>query len=129
MVDKNDLGRFRITKFNGNDFSLWKDKVINALTAVECNQAITEEFDLNQNRDVNLKKDEKVKLILMSAIHDDILRKISRKTAKDIWSGLQTRYEVRNIQQVISLRRKFFNSKQDKNETIESFIERVKSRR
>ena len=73
MVDENDLGKFRITKFNGNDFSLWKDKVINALTSVECNQASTEEFDLNQNRDVNLKKDEKAKLILMSAIHDDIL--------------------------------------------------------
>jgi hypothetical protein len=34
--------RIRITKFDGTDFSLWKDKIMNALKASECEDSIKE---------------------------------------------------------------------------------------
>jgi hypothetical protein len=36
--------RIRITKFDGTDHSLWKDKIINALTASDCEDSIREAF-------------------------------------------------------------------------------------
>jgi hypothetical protein len=32
--------RFRITKFDGTDFNLWKDKIGNALGISECDESI-----------------------------------------------------------------------------------------
>ena len=61
----------------------------------------------------------------MSTIADIILRKISRKSAKDIWKSLTDKYEDRNLQNVIFLRRRFLNSKQESNESVEDFIDKV----
>jgi hypothetical protein len=61
----------------------------------------------------------------MSTIADNILRKISRKSAKDIWKSLTDKYEDRNLQNVIFLRRRFLNSKQETNESVEDFIDKV----
>ena len=51
----------------------------------------------------------------MSAIANNNLRKISRKSAKDIWKSLTDKYENRNLQNFIFLTRRFLNSKQDSN--------------
>ncbi len=61
----------------------------------------------------------------MSSIQDNILRKLSRKTAKEIWNNLHTKYEDKNLQNVIFLRRRFLNLKQEINESIENYIDRV----
>ena len=123
--------KYNITKFNGTDFALWKDKILNALNALEFEDVIKEEFDLNEGNDearkAKKKKDEKAKVILISTIHDNILRNISRNTSKDIWKALMAKYEVKNVQNIISLRRKFINSKQGQNETIEEYIDRIKN--
>jgi hypothetical protein len=37
-----------ITKFNGNDFNLWKDKITNALETLEVEDAIDPNFELNE---------------------------------------------------------------------------------
>jgi hypothetical protein len=91
--------RIRITKFDGTDFSLWKDKIINALKASDCEDSIKEAFKLEGDEDVLkglIKKDEKAKLILMSSIQDNILRKLPRKEAKQIWKALHEKYEDKN---------------------------------
>jgi hypothetical protein len=82
MADQDN--RIRITKFDGTDFSLWKDKIINAMKASDCDETIKTEFKLEGDENVLrafVKKDEKAKLILMSSIQDNILRKFPRKTA------------------------------------------------
>jgi hypothetical protein len=120
--------RFRITKFDGTDFSLWKDKIINALVASDCDESIKDAFKLEGDENVLkalIKKDEKAKLILMSSIQDNILRKLPRKTAKEIWTNLHAKYEDKNLQNLIFLRRRFLNSKQEANENVESYIDRV----
>jgi hypothetical protein len=40
--------KYNITKFTGTDFALWKDKILNALNALEFVDVIKEEFDLNE---------------------------------------------------------------------------------
>ena len=69
MAEANELARLRITKFNGDDFDLWKDKIMNALKASDCDQTIMQGFDLNEGNDqekkAKEKTDEKAKLLLM----------------------------------------------------------------
>ena len=121
-------------KFDGTDFVLWKDKIQAALKASKCVEAIKEEFKIKlegdiENKEEKEKKNEetdgKAKFILMSTIADNILRKISRRSARDIWKSLTDKYEDRNLQNVIFLRRKFLNSKQEVSESVEDFIDRV----
>ena len=105
-----------------------------ALKASKCVEAIKTEFkikveDEDQNKAEKERKNEetndKAKFILMSTIAENILRKISRKSAKDIWKSLTDKYEDRNLQNIIFLRRRFLNSKQETNEIVEDFIDKV----
>jgi hypothetical protein len=124
--------RIRITKFDGTDFSLWKDKIINALKASDCEDSIKEAFKLEGDEDVLkglIKKDEKAKLILMSSKQDNILRKLPRKEVKQIWKALHEKYEDKNTQNIIFVRRRFLNMKQETNETIEDYEESSCARR
>ena len=50
--------KYSITKFNGTDYCLWKDKILNALTAEELDTVIKNDFNLNEGED-NEKKDKK----------------------------------------------------------------------
>ena len=61
----------------------------------------------------------------MTSINDNMLRKLPRKTFKDIWLSLKDKYEDKNLQNVIFLRRRFLNSKQEAKESIEDYIDRV----
>ncbi len=72
---------------------------------------------------VLIKKDDKAKLILMSSIQDNILKKFPRKEAKQIWKALHEKYEDKNTQDIIFVRRRFLNMKQETNETIEHYID------
>jgi hypothetical protein len=118
--------KYNITKFNGTDFRLWKNKIVIALNAGELEDVIQEEFKLDDGQEdekkAKMKKDNKV--ILVSSIHDNILRNLPIDTAKSIWKALIAKYESCNIQNIISLRR-LMNIKQAANETIEDFIDRV----
>ena len=61
----------------------------------------------------------------MSKITDCVLRIVYKETAKEMWAALCTKYEVKDIQGINFTRRKFFNCKQETNESVENFIERV----
>jgi hypothetical protein len=115
-MDGLDNLKSNFKKFDGNDFGLWKDKVQEALKASKCVEAIKNEFkikvededqDKAEKERKNEETDDKAKFILMTTIADNILRKISKKSAKDIWKSLTDKYEDRNLQNVIFLRRRF----------------------
>ncbi len=104
------------------------------MKASKCVEAIKNEFKIKvededqvkaEKESKNEETDDKAKFILMSTIADNILRKISRKSAKDIWKSLTDKYEDRNLQNFIFLRRRFLNSKQETNESVEDFIDKV----
>ena len=104
------------------------------MKASKCNEAIKDEFKIKLEGEVenkaekekkNEEADDKAKFILMSTISENILRNISRKSAKDMWKSLTDKYEDTNLQNVIFLRKRFLNSKQELNETVEDFIDRV----
>jgi hypothetical protein len=108
--------RITITKLDETDLSFCKDKIINALKASDCRDSIKEAFKLEGDEDVLKglkKKDEKAKLILMSSIQDNILRKLQRKEAKQIWKALHEKCEDKNTQNIIFVRRRFLNMKQE----------------
>ena len=98
-------------------------KILIALNASEIEDTISEEFKLNDGdeneKKEKKKKDDKAKVILVSTIHDNILRNIPIDTAKNIWKALTAKYELSNIQNIISLRRKLMNAKQGINEAME----------
>jgi hypothetical protein len=50
--------KYSITKFNGTDYGLWKDKILNELTAAELVTVIKNDFNLIEGDD-NEKKDKK----------------------------------------------------------------------
>jgi hypothetical protein len=95
--------KYNITKFNGTDFRLWKNKILIALNAGELEDVIQEEFKLDDGQEdekkAKMKKDNKV--ILVSSIHDNILRNLPIDTAKSIWKALIAKYESCNIQNII----------------------------
>ena len=91
-MDGLDNLKSNFKKFDGTDFGLWKDKVQAALKASKCVEAIKNEFkikveDEDQDKAEKERKNEetdvKAKFILMSTIADNILRKISRKSAME----------------------------------------------
>ncbi|CAF1077662.1 unnamed protein product, partial [Brachionus calyciflorus] len=125
MAESGVTFRFNIKKFDGTDFVLWKDKVLSALNASQCSEAIKESFESDSPE--KILKDEKAKVILMTSIEDKILRRLKRKTAKEIWTSLTNRYENKNFLNIMCLRKKILNSKQEDNESVESFIDRVQN--
>ena len=77
------------------------------------------DFDLEVEG--NTEKDEKAKLIIMSSITDKILRKIHKPTANEMWEALVKKYEDKDLQGVNFSSKKYFNSKQGANESVEDF--------
>ena len=127
MAQLGEAFKINIKKFDGTDFVLWKYKVLSALRATQCSEAIKEDFD-SDSPEKNL-KDEKAKVILMTSVEDKILRRLTRKTAKEMWKGLTSRYENKNILNIMCLRKRILNSKQEEKESVEDFIDRVQNLR
>ncbi|CAF1047938.1 unnamed protein product [Brachionus calyciflorus] len=127
MSEIGETVRFNIKKFDGNDFVLWKDKVLNVLNATQCSEAIKDDFN-SETLEKKL-KNEIAKLILMTSIEDRILRGLTRKTSQEIWKSLLNRYENKNIQNIMCLRKRILNSKQDDDESVEEFVDKVQNLR
>jgi hypothetical protein len=124
-----NFNKISIKKFDGKDFGLWKDKIVVALKAAKVVAAIEEKFQVKDDDDEAIEKDDKAKIILMSAISDDVLRRITRRTAKEIWTQVIAKYEDKHAQNKAILRRRFLNAKQDQNESLQDFVDRIKNLR
>ena len=117
-----------IKKFDGKDFILWNFRIEKALRANQCFEANAEDFDFEDDeakKKEKLKIDEKIKFIIKSSLEEKVLRRVHRETASEIWSSLRKRYEEKDAHGVNFASRKFFNSKQEKQESVEDFLDRV----
>ena len=119
------MTKLSVSRFDGKDFKLWKIRVENALKTNQCWNAVKNLNDFDLEVEGNTEKDEKAKLIIMSSITDKILRKIHKLTANEMWEALVKKYEDKDLQGVNFSRKKYFNSKQGANESVEDFIDRV----
>ena len=82
MAEIFDSSRINIKKFDGKDFTLYRDKLVNILKASSCNVAIGHDYVLDgEGAQEKVAKDERAKFILMSTISDSILRRLPRSTA------------------------------------------------
>ena len=123
-----------IKRFDGNsiDFRVWKIRVQTAMMANDCEDAILEGFDIAESgkEAANAKMNKKAKLIIVQSITDSILRKISKDAltdlAKDLWANIIATYESMDEFSIIFLRGKFLHLKQESNESLDSFIAKVK---
>jgi hypothetical protein len=70
--------------------------------------------------------DVRAKFILMSSVTDNVLKTLVTTTAKDIWSSLKTRYGETTQANILVLRRNFLSMKQENDESVEKFIDRIK---
>ena len=132
MAEPLEQMKYGIKRFDGKDFILWKMRVENALEASKCDQTIKPNFKIEgtENEIKALKEtDIKAKFILMSSITDSVLRKLVTTTALDIWNSLKTRYGETTQANVLVLKRNFLSMKQENNENVESFIDRIKNAR
>ena len=122
MADLFDISKYGLKKFDGKDYLLWRDKVLTAVRAVQCIDAINPDFEIN---DKTRNKEDRAKMILMSSIDDKILRRLRRKSASDIWDDIVVKYQDTHAQNVVFLKRNFLNSKQQINESLSDFIDRT----
>ncbi len=72
MAEGNDFGIMSITKFYGNDFNLWKNKITNALQTLEVEDAIDQNFKLNQG-DENEKKLKVKKVLYVPELSNNVI--------------------------------------------------------
>ena len=132
MAEAIEVMKYGLKKFDDKDFILWKVRVENALEASKCIETLKQEYKIEEDEEeIKARKelDTKAKFILMSAISDNVLRKLVTTTAKDIWNSLKTRYGETTQANVLVLKRNFLSLKQEKNETVEEFIDRIKNAR
>ena len=61
MADLFDISKYGLKKFDGKDYLLWRDKVLTALRAVQCIDAINPDFEIN---DKTRNKEDRAKMIL-----------------------------------------------------------------
>jgi hypothetical protein len=129
MTEAIDQMKYGIKKFDDKDFILWKMRIENALEASKLDQTIKPTYKIEGDENVmkELKEsDVKAKFILMSSVTDNVLKTFVTTTAKDIWSSLKTRYGETTQANILVLRRSFLSMKQENDESVEKFIDRIK---
>jgi hypothetical protein len=126
MAEAQEAFNFKVSvnKFDGTDFtSLSDSKVTSALKASRLWEAVNDGFDTDAEG--NAEKDEKARVILMTSITDSILRKSPFTSARAVWKALMKQFEVKSTRNVIFLLQRFMNHKQDEDESVENFTDRV----
>ena len=127
---ENELGiRYGVKKFNGNsnEFRNWKIRVECALKEKKCWSAIGSLFDTKESdkEGVNEALNDTAKAIIVSTITDNVLDEVYNDRANVMWAKLLSKYEKLDVTGVHFIRQRFFNCKQEKNETVENYITRV----
>ena len=129
---ENELGiRYGVKKFNGNsnEFRNWKIRVECALKEKKCWSAIGSLFDTKESdkEGVNEALNDTAKAIIVSTITDNVLDEVYNDRANVMWAKLLSKYEKLDVTGVHFIRQRFFNCKQEKNETVENYITRVQT--
>ena len=73
------------------------------------------------------KRELKAKVLLKLSVKDCIIPHIrDRKTANEIWTTLKDMYEIKNTNRTLFLRKKILSIKMEENESVSSFLSRIK---
>lgn len=115
-------GTFKIQKFNGSNFYLWKLKIKAILRLDNCLAAI-------EGRPANI-TDEKWKEMddnavanLHLAMEDSVLSRVAEnKTAEEIWDALIKLYEVKSLHNKIFLKRRLYTLRMSESTSVTDHI-------
>ena len=73
------------------------------------------------------KREMKAKVLLKLSVKDCIIPHIwDSKTTNDIWTILKEMYEIKNTSRTLYFRKKILSIKMEENESVSSFISRIK---
>ncbi|KAK0599716.1 hypothetical protein LWI29_007942 [Acer saccharum] len=101
--------KFKIEKFNGSNFSLWKIKIRAILLKDNCLLAIgdrpAEITDDNKWKEMDGNAVANLHLTLADGVLSSIAEK---KTAKEIWDTLTRLYEAKSLHNKIFLKRRLY---------------------
>ena len=106
-----DYEKFGIKRFNGKDFSLWKMKVINNLEFLGLNECLTAVPTKVEDDDkasvISQRNDNKAKAFVKGALCDNLFRRYTADTCKQLWDKILKDFEKIDAQQLFVLLQKF----------------------
>ena len=101
-----------IMRFDGNkrNFKVWKIRVENALKLNKSWAACCSNFDIEESgkEAINEELNIKAKHIILSTITDNVLRKVYKELAKEMWTLLIESYEKYYVREIFYIKKKFF---------------------
>ncbi|KAK0600842.1 hypothetical protein LWI29_018885 [Acer saccharum] len=101
--------KFKIEKFNGSNFSLWKMKMRAILLKDNCLLAIGDRPTEITNDNKWKEMDGNAVANLHLALVDGVLSSLTeKKTAKEIWDTLTRLYEAKSLHNKIFLKRRLY---------------------
>jgi hypothetical protein len=114
--------KFKIEKFNGSNFSLWKLKIRAVLRKDNCLDAIDgRPADITDQKWKEM--DDNAVANLHLAMADSVLSSIAeKKSAKEIWDALIKLYEVKSLHTRIFLKRRLYTLRMNESISITNHI-------
>jgi len=121
IAEKSGIGRFK-----GEGFDYWKFRVELFLTKNQVEDCLTKVFPTDATEATAFKaKDDNAKHLLVSLIDDSFLEVVrDKKTAKEMWTALNTTFAKSGAVSQHILRRQLNNIRMDPGETMKQFFNR-----
>lgn len=126
-------------KFDGEGyFALWKHKVLVQLEILGLDSVLQPEAaDLkgkavdtsdSESKDVldhkRLEKDRKVRNLLSMSLSDMVLRKVIKsKTALEMWTALESTYQIKSLPNRFYLKQRFYSYKMDEEKNLDNNLD------
>lgn len=111
-------------KLNGRNYQTWKFQVKSILANRKLDKIV---YVKTENQDeVFTEKDNEAQEILAATLEPQVIAKvINCNTANDIWSRLQSVYEIHGEGNVETLVNRFYTLKMGENEDVSSYIGKI----
>ena len=110
-----------IVKFDGKDFTMWKQKVQNLLSYHNLDSWSKAKSDSTKKEEVAAEK--KALAVVKNTLADNLFRKYCDYTnLVDLWKALEDEYEAMDAQMLFVLRNKFLFSKKGKQEPMRDYL-------
>lgn len=114
-------GRFEVEKFDGDgDFALWKHKVLAQFEILGLDSVLQPE-EVDPKR---LDKDRRVRNLLSMSLSDMVLRKVIKsKTALEMWTALESTYQIKSLPNRFYLKQRFYSFKMDEDKNLDKNLD------
>lgn len=123
------MDKLNVTKFNGQDFTVWKFQTERFLDGHELFDVVngTKQKPAT-NSDDWVKKDKKAQMVICNAIDTAQIRNIMNcKTSAAMWTRLETLYEQKNATNVHIKMQKFFEYKMETSDSIANHVAKIET--